>query len=316
MLLGPGTVAAATPLLNASASALTGTVKNGDYVAYSATITNNDTSTVSQLYLLEGDSLGNLSNGTFYSAKATQGRCNASGPLYCSLGQLKPGKTATVTVVYLTPAAPIVQSTFYASFNTTGLGSGGGDNSHGDQWDVSSFASLSNSDDFGGRYVANNGAKIVENLQALSNANPHSTKAYAPSTEIYASVLDVDCSATTPDPMCANFSTGFGQLSQVNVNNGLDVSGTAGSTLLHFTIQTYASEVPSGKNANNIYVIHGYVDETTGLWTSETIDTKCTFTPKNATTPNNAACLTVTKLGGGSFQVDVWTFHNGGLRLS
>lgn len=315
MLIGPGTVSAATPLLIQGASALTPLVTNGDYVAFSATIFNNDTSTVSQLFLLEGDSAGNTSNGTFYSAKPTQGKCNATGPLYCALGQLKPGKTATVTIVYLAPAAPTARALFYGMFNTTGLGSGGGDNSHGDQWDVAADASLTNSDEFGGRYVVNNGAKIVQNLQALSNANPHSTKAFAPSTDIYASVQDVDCSAATPDPMCADFSTGFGQLSQVNVNNGLDVTGTAGTTLLHFAIQTYVSEVPSGKNANNIYVIHGYVDELTHAWTTETIAAKCTFTPKTAITPSNPACITVTKLAGGSFLVDVWTYHNGGLRL-
>ena len=312
VLIGPASVSAATPLLTQNAYTLSPVVRNGDYVAYEATIYNPGPSTVSQLYLLEGDSLGNRSNGDFYSAKPSQGTCNATGPLYCSFGQLKPSETAKVTVVYLAPAAPETQSTFYASFNTTGLGSGSGDNSHGDQWDVSAFSSLTNSDDFGGRYVANNNATVVQNLQLLSSGNPHSTKAYAPGTDIYVSVQDVDCTIANPDPACTTLSGGFGQISKVNVNNGVDVNPTP--TLLHFTIQTYASEVPSGKNANNIYVVHTYP---TGATTSstETITTRCTFSPKSNPVPSNPPCIVVTKLGGGSFQIDVWTFHNGQIRL-
>jgi hypothetical protein len=126
-------------------------------------------------------------------------------------------------------------------------------------------------------------------------------------------VQDIDCTIPNPDPSCSTLTGGFGQISKVNVNNGVDVSGTEGTTLLHFTIQTYASEVPSGKNANNIYVVHTY-PTTTGSST-ETITTRCTFSPKSNPVPSNPPCITVTKLSGGSFQVDVWTFHNGQIRL-
>ncbi|HEV2006967.1 MAG TPA: hypothetical protein VGQ85_10165 [Candidatus Limnocylindrales bacterium] len=308
MLLGVGTANAAVPTLTPTFDVLSPVVTNGDIAGFRATITNNDTSTVSQLFLVDKGS-----DGTLFSVTTTQGRCNAptAGPLYCAFGQLKPGKTLAVVFTLTTLAAPASADLAKVAFNTTGLGSGGGDNSHGDSW-PSTFSSvtLTNSDDFGGRYVANNNLKLIQNLQALSNANPHSTKTIVPSSDIYATVEDIDCTTST-DSICLGLTTGFGQVSKVNVNNGNDVSGTAGTTLLHFTIQTYAGEVPSGKNANNIFVLHTYA----GVGSPETISQACTFSPKNNPVPANAPCITVLKLGGGSFQVDVWTFHNGGLRL-
>jgi hypothetical protein len=311
MLLGVGTASAAIPLLAPTFDTLSPLVKNGDIAGFRTTIKNNDTSTVSQLFLVDKGS-----DGSVFSVTSSQGKCNApgAGPLYCAFGQLKPGKTVTVTFTLTTIAAPATTNLVKVAYNTTGLGTtGGGDNSHGDSW-PSTFAtvSLTNSDDFGGRYVADNSLKLIQNLQALSNANPHSTKTIVPSSDIYSTVEDINCSTST-DAICAGLTTGFGQVSKVNVNNGDDVSGTPGTTLLHFTIQTYASEVPSGKNANNIFVIHTYPVGTSFL--TETISTVCTFSPKNNPVPANAPCLVVTKLGGGSFQVDVWTFHNGGLRL-
>ena len=85
-------------------------------------IINGDTSTVSQLFLIDTGS-----GGTFDTATPSQGRCNATGPLYCVLGQLKPGKTATVTFTIKAPATGAALPVSVI-FNTTGLGSGGGDN--------------------------------------------------------------------------------------------------------------------------------------------------------------------------------------------
>ncbi len=310
MLLGVGTASAATPLLGATFEVLSPIVKNGDIAGFRATITNNDTSTVSQLFLVDKGSDGTL----FSVASNPAGKCNAptAGPLYCAFGQLKPGSTVTVVFTLTTVlAATATADLAKVAFNTTGLGSGGGDNSHGDSWASGSTfkADLTISDDFGGRYVANNNLKLVQNLQTLSNANPHSTRTFAPISGIYTTVEDVDCTTPT-DAICAGLTTGFGQVSKVNVNDGADVTGTPGTTLLHFTIQSYASEVPSGKNASNISVLHTY-----GVGNSETLSRACNFSPKTNTVPANAPCIMVKKLSGGSFQVDVWTFHNGGLRL-
>lgn len=320
MLIGPGTVQAAVPVLTPSWTVIPTTVHNGDYVAFRASIKNDDTSTVSQLYLVE--LVARDPNLTLFSISPSQGSCDTSGATFmCSLGQLKPNRTATVTAVFST-AATGTSATERWEFNTTGLGSGGGDNSHGDSW--SSFftddsetvvdllkVALSSSDDFGGRYVLNNNLKIVENSQALSSANPHSTRAYAPVTGIGVTVEDIDCLTTTDADallLCAQFTTGFGQVSLVNVNDDVDDSGITATTLLHFYLQLDSSEIPQGTNANAVSVFHVYPGG------SETIETSCTFA-KKGTTPNNAPCITVKNLPGGDMGVDVWTFHNGGLRL-
>ncbi len=313
MLLGPSAALAATPNLTPTFSVIPTTVKNGDYVAFRASIRNDDTSTVSQLFLVE---LLRDPSLTLYSVNTSQGTCDTTTDptsFMCTLGQLKPHRTATVTAIFQTPLTGL-SATESLEFNTTGLGSGGGDNSHGDSWPSGPMiVELSSSDDFGGRYVLNSNLTIVENSQALSNANPHSTRAYAPTTGIGVTVEDIDCT-TSSDPICDGFSAGFGQVSKVNVNEGLDVSGDPGTTLLHFYLQLDSSEIPLGSNANNVSVIHTYIDEATGVLTTETIVTRCAF-PKKGTIPNNAPCITVKNLPGGDLGVDVWTFHNGGLRL-
>jgi hypothetical protein len=327
MLASPTAVNAAVPLLTPTWSVIPTTVQDGDYVAFRASITNDDTSTVSQLFLVELARDPNLTlvPGTVSSS---QGSCDSTTDptaFLCTLGQLKPHKTATVTAVFRT-ALVVDPATFYTAtgrweFNTTGLGSdSGGDNSHGDSWpsvDPISHADLlvatvTSSGDFGGRYVLNSNLKIVENNQALSNSNPHSTRAYAPVTGIGVTVEDVDCNVETPDPICADFTTGFGEVSKVNVNDGVYVDDPdfSGLTPLHFYLQLDSYEIPQGANANTVSVLHVWGPAPTD---QETISTRCTFA-KKATIPNNAACITVKNLPGGDLGIDVWTFHNGGLR--
>jgi hypothetical protein len=328
LIASPAAVNAAVPLLTPTWSVIPTTVQDGDYVAFRASITNDDNSTVSQLFLVEVARDPNLTLVPG-SVSSSQGSCDSTtdpAAFLCTLGQLKPHRTATVTAVFWT-ALVVDPATFYTAterweFNTTGLGSdSGGDNSHGDSWPSVDengadllVATVTSSGDFGGRYVLNGDLKIVENNQALSNSNPHSTRAFAPITGIGVTVEDIDCDVElpeTPDPICAGFTTGFGEVSKVNVNDGIDVSGTEGTTLLHFYLQLDSSEVPPGANANTVSVFHVWGPAPTD---QETISTRCTFA-KKATLPNNAACISVKNLPGGDLGVDVWTFHNGGLRL-
>lgn len=323
-MLGAGTVSAAVPNLAATWTVIPVQVSDDDYVAFRGEITNNDTSTVSQLFLVE---LSRDANLELISVTSSQGAaCNTTtNPTFvCNLGQLKPRRTARVTAVFKTAASDdLYTATERWEFNTTGLGSGGGDNSHGDSWpsfttDADGNVTADELDvpvnpdgDFAGRWVkdGDNSLLIVQNEQAINNANPHSTKAFSPKSGIGVTVEDIDCSDVPVDPLCGDLSAGFGEISKVNVNDGIDVSGTEGTTLLHFYLQLDASEIPSGKNANNVSVLHVYPGG------SETISTRCVFPKKTSTTPNNAPCIKVTNLSGGDLGVDVWTYHNGGLRL-
>jgi len=322
--IGIGPALAATPNLIPTWTVIPVKVAGGEYIAFRAEILNNDTSTVSQLYLVE--SAPRDPNLTFESITKSQGTCDTTGSTFnCTLGQLKPNKTAKVTVVFKTATVPPTASSYdlaeHWEFNTVGLGSGGGDNSHGDKWPSTDLdgnellvAPVTANPDFGGRYVLNTNLLLVENSQAINNTNRHSTRAYSPKEGIGVTVEDVDCS-TSSDPICDQFTTGFGAVSKVNVNDGHDISGTPGKTLLHFYIQADSSEIPAGNNANNLVVTHVYVDEVTQANATENISARCQFAKKSPTTPSNAPCITVTNLGGGDLGVDVWTFHNGGMRL-
>ena len=316
VLAGPATVNAAVPDLIPTWSVIPTTVQDGDYVAFRASILNDDTSTVSQLYLMELERDERLTLISVEPSGPGKGSCDASGATFvCTLGQLKPNKTATVTAVYQVDEVVDPETAYFATgiweFNTTGLGSGGGDNSHGDSWHSGTELTVrvSSSGEFGGRYVLNNNLKIVENNQALSNANPHSTRAYAPVIGIGVTVEDIDCSVPLEerDPICADFSAGFGQVSKVNVNDAIDVSGIQGTTLLHFYLQFDASELPNGANANNVTILHVYPGG------EEELSTDCTYL-RRSTTLNNAPCIDAKNLPGGDLGVDVWTFHNGALR--
>jgi hypothetical protein len=316
--LVPGLANAATPNLTPSFSFVPSIVASGDYVAFRSRITNNDTSTVSQLFLLE-DGPTRDPNLTFNSLTTTQGTCDTTGLISCTLGQLKPHKTATVTAIFRTNDVPTGSDSYSVTesftFNTTGLGSSsGGDSSHGDSWPSGPVSgTVTTNGDFGGRYVLNTNLLRVENSQAINNTNRHSTRAYAPVTGIGVTVEDIDCT-TSSDPICASFTTGSTAVSKVNVNDGIDISGTPGTTLLHFYLQADSSELTLGQTAGNLVVTHVYVDEVTHLNVIETISTKCQFSKKSGPNPTNAPCITPTNLGGGDIGVDVWTFHNGGLK--
>jgi len=321
-LIGPGAASAATPDLIDTWTVIPTAVNNGDYVAFRGSIYNDDTSTVSQLYLVElfrPAGFTPVPGSITIDLGGKGATCDTTGDAFigaykCTLGQLKPGKTATVTVVFQTSATGSTATPVW-EFNTTGLGSdSGGDESHGDSWPSGTelTVSLREFGDFGGRYVLDDDSKIVENDQALDGTtNPHSTRAYAPVTGIGVTVEDIDCTTST-DPICDAFTTGFGEVSKVNVNDDIDDSGIIPTTLLHFYLQFDSSELEQGVNANNLTILHVW------LGGFEEISTDCTYA-KKSTTPNNVpppdgSCLDVKNLPGGDLGVDVWTYHNGALR--
>lgn len=319
------TAYAAIPDLIPTWTVIPTTVANGDYVAFRASIYNNDTSTVSQLYYVEVERGVGLE---LNSVKPSQGTCDTTtepGKFKCTLGQLKPRKTATVVAIFKTPATG-ASATERTAFNTTGLGSiAGNDKSHGDSWpsfetdangnitaDYLTVYLSANADLFYGRYVLNDNLKIVENSQALSNSNPHSTRAYAPVTGIGVTVEDISCVETDPpttlDPLCSQLTLGFGQISKVNVNDDVDDSGITATTLLHFYMQLDSSEIPQGTNTNSITIGHAYPGG------YEDIINRCTF-DKKQTSPNNASCFTAKNLPGGDLGIDIWSIHNGGFKV-
>ena len=189
----------------------------------------------------------------------------------------------------------------------------GGDHSHGDSWPslqtsrpsrCTSPASAISAGAISGTTIP----RSSRTIRRSAAATPHSTLAFSPVTGIGVTVEDIVCDGASDDALCTELGAGFGQISKVNVNDDEDTNGITSTTLLHFYIQLDSSEIPQGTNANTVSVLHAYPG---GF---ETIVRRCTFDRK-ATVPNNASCITVKNLPGGDLGVDVWTLHNGGLRL-
>lgn len=293
MLLGPAGASAATPALDEIQYPAPATVGVGELAAVVFGITNSGKSTVSQLFLVDVV----ITGGTFFTAYPSQGTCTAGGTS-CTFGQLKPKKTASVIIVITPDGVGSVNVT--GTFNTTGLGSGSDDASHGDQWDVQATVTVSDdAQDVAGRFIDEDGNLLVQNSQALSDTNPHSTKVVAPQTLIGVSVEDgnpaitQECFLTADE--CANL---FGETSAIYVAQGGTFPGG-----FQVVIGFDRSEIV-GANANTLTIYHTYDD------TYEIIDTRCTFAP-NSSVPKTLPCLTVDRLGGGDLQATIWTTHNG-----
>ena len=198
-------------------------------------------------------------------------------------------------------------------WSANGDPSSDGGTSHGDTFNFNDGV-LINDDlqDYRSRWVVDQ--TEVANDQGVSPANPHSTKAIAPLTGIPVTVEDIDCDAAHySDPgdvptICTTL-TGFGQISRVDVAGGTALEcpteeNPHAPCVYHFTLKLDNSEVTSNpKGVNHVYP-GGF----------ETITSKCTFA-KGSTVPSAVPCIVVKKLPGGDLQVDVWTLHNGNIRL-
>lgn len=291
MLLVPAGASAAIPTLNKYSYPAPATISAGGRGAVIFGITNNDKSTVSQLYLVNVEITGGSIVGSIVGLYPSQGTCAATT---CSLGQLKPRKDATVTVVFDASAgASSVNVT--GIFNTTGLGSGGGDQSHGDQWPVAqSVATSTDSQDFGGRFVDSSNDIVVQNLQAVGTTNPQATKVIAPQTMVGVSVEDGGTAA------CPATITCFGQASVIEVAGGATFPGG-----FRVVITMDSSELASGVNAKSIKIYHAWDGG------SENISLRCSFANG---LPKSMPCLNAVKVNGNDLQVTIWTTHNGIMR--
>ena len=296
MLLVP-TTSAATPALIQTQAPAPATISDGGQGAVIFSIYNNDTSTVSQLYLVSVTVTG----GTFVKAYPSQGTCGTTlqpDPL-CTLGQLKPRKTATVIIVFnATPGVGTV--TVAGTFNTTGLGtSSGGDNSHGDAWPVSQAVGTSpDAQDFSGRFIDAGGNTIVLDNQSVGSGNLQATKIIAPKTLIGVSAED----GPSAQPVtCPSTLTCFGETSAIEVAGGASFPGG-----FQVVITIDGSAIPSGINAKNVQIYHTWDSPAPGG--SEIISARCTFTNG---LPKSMPCLNAVKVNGQDLQITIWTTHNG-----
>jgi hypothetical protein len=244
---------------------------------------NNDPSNISQFYLSVSTG-GTLTSATWTkSGGGGSGTCFPTSTSTCSFGQLKSKTSVVISALFTAPSTFGSMANDF-TFSTTGLGSGGGDNSHGDTWPVSNPVTVDDSPDFAGRYVTNNDLKIVQTGDIPSSLNKQTTIVYSPETGI---------GVTADDSVgCPSSSACFGQISEIFVASGK--SYTAGFKVV---VNLHSSEIPPGVNANTIEVFHDGVQ----------IVDKCGTTP-------SPDCYSAKKFSWG-IQVTIWLLHNGKLTM-
>lgn len=251
------------PNVTLSLSGAPGFVSLGHYVAYTATIYNGDTNTVTHL-TLGGPSAGSTTPFplTYVSASPSFGSCSAppSLPLACSFGSLARGATVNVTFVFKAPASQpatgaAVSFVVQASFDE---GPNDQNSSHGDTKVASAATTLGavGSDFVTGfvPFVLGDDLSTAGDLAGPSNGNPQKTDLSVPAFAAAALgatgvVQEVSHPADDTTSDCqAGFSC-FGQTSFVTLP-GLF------SPPLELSFRFDASEVPPGVTRAKLRMFH------------------------------------------------------------
>ena len=271
-----------------------GVVTQGQVAAFRVHAANpsSNTSNISQLYLTE------KSGASVYGILGDdRGGCTTSGQLLCSFGALRPGQSIDFDVAL---TAPTGSGTWHLDFefSSTGYTNDKKGNSHGDLffqlWNLTTPAT-GTTVDTAGTYVWDATHQSFHNGLALGNGNKQSTSVTVTGTNFPPSLAD----GTTLTFTCGTGfncpGTFFGQVSQVDVDNGAN-------HLIHVVIQLYKP----GKNPNQVNgVYHQYTDSSNVLQ-EEFITTVC----DSATAPSTVPCFLATKIGN-NLQLDIWAPHNG-----
>jgi hypothetical protein len=252
LLLLPSSALAKTPNWSGSVTPTPPTVPAGGVAGYEVSITNNGPSNISKLYLATQPGAPN-------PVYVSDPRCKSTGPLQCSFGALRKKRSLTVTVAFPTPAES--SSDFEVTFvwTTSGLGKGGGDNSHGDALVLTGTTAVSDDlQDFAGGFLVPGGPTLVANDQDIGTANPQAASLFAPRTGIGATVGDGSPGICPPGFEC------FGEATNLVVGNGSTQYG-----MFRVVMTIDSSIIPSGVTPASFGVLHvldnGTVDEITDL---------------------------------------------------
>jgi hypothetical protein len=279
------------PLTVVATNASPSVVTQGQLGAFHFVVSNPGPSNISQLYLTE------KSGANLYQVVGDRSSgCNTSGQLLCNFGALNAGASFTFDVALIAPSV----STWHVDFEFSSTGYVlGGNNSHGDlfssPFDVVT-ASTSDTVDAAGTYVWDAAHQSFHNGLALGNNNKQSTSVSVFDTTFPASAADgANAFAFTCGTGFNCPGTFFGQVSQVDVDNGTD-------HLIHIVLQLYKP----GKNPSNVNGVYHQWTDGTGTH-EERITTVC----DGGNPPGTVPCFLATKLGSNNLQLDIWAPHNG-----
>jgi hypothetical protein len=286
LLMAPITALAALPAgWGVEVTPLPSTVSPGANAGFELDFTNAGPSTISQLYLF-------TVNGPYdpVYAKSSQGSCDISDQLMCDLGQVKANSGVTIVVAFATSADDTSASfSVDFAFNTAGLGSTSGDNSHGDSLPASGTAQFdANGGDFSGTFVVNSGNPVANSGPSVGGQG---TTLYPPVNGIPVTVED---GPGVTNVACPAAFTCVGETSEIHVGDGSDSYGLFKVVIV--IDKTAFADVTSP----NLQVIHVYDDGTT----YDEITTAC---PRNG--KPTTECATVSS--GRYITITVWLAQNG-----
>lgn len=257
------------------------TVSAGNNAGWQIAFHNDGPSTISQLYFF---TVGGPYEPVY--AKSSQGTCSSSGQLMCTLGQVKKGDSVTIVVAFHVPVDTLETYQVQGVFNTSGLGSGGGDNSHGDELPVTLETNVGDGGgDFAGSFVVTAGTPVANS----GPFNGQGTTVYSPAAGIAVTVEDGPGVQTVP---CPDGYTCVGETSEIHVGDGSTKYG-----LFHFVIQIDKQQF-SDVNSPNLGVIHVFDD-------GETYEQL----PGCPTGPPSISCANVS--GGRMITISGWLAQNG-----
>jgi Domain of unknown function DUF11 len=297
-VVAPAAVMAAPPSWHMTVISLPSAVSPGNAAGYQVTITNDGPSTISQLYLTT--STANNPPTAFVQGTG----CDPVGQeLFCSLGALKKGKSATVIVAYDTPTSGTNFSITFEG-NTSGATDSDGGTSHGDTVTGTGTTSLDgDTQDFYGAFELLKAS--VGNNQTLNATNPQTTLVNLPAGSIAVTVED-GAGVSGNCPASASFAADcFGGPSEIHVNQGAIYPGG-------FSVYIKWDSTLDPPNANSIDIWHEFdTPKQPGNIIGEDITNSCTFQGQS-TTPKTIPCVQrMNNLPGGDRQVTVWLTENG-----
>ena len=140
--------------------------------------------------------------------------------------------------------------------------------------------------------------RSFHNGLSLGNNNKQSTSVTVFDTTFPASAADGSTLSFVCDQNLTCPGTFFGQVSQVDVDNGANHT-------IHVVMQLYKP----GKNPNQVSGVYHQYTNSSGALVDEFITTVC----DSASAPTTVPCFLATKLGSNNLQLDVWILHNGKL---
>lgn len=308
MLLGVGSVTAATPDWYITIVPSPGEVGAGHDAGFVVTVGNDGPSQINALSVTTEalDTPGVAP--TYISALAfnTGGSvsCAIAVPQKCQIGTLVDDQSVTFTVAYAVPAT----ATGGFELNVA-IRAGTGDttsdgpktSSRGDSFDVTEAATIAGGNFDGGFKV---GGDTYQTNPSLGTRNIQSTSLSGAPEFVAVTIEDgpsiqatCDWTGDPGDDPCAGL---FAEWSQLNVNYGND--GASFGTPFKVTLKVRGGP---GGNAD-VQVVHVLDDGSVDV-----IDETCTF--GTGPTPTNAECLVAEK-NGSVWTIDVWLFQNGFIR--